>query len=215
MNTKLTHNSSLRRQAARGFTLIEMIGLLAVIAILAALLIPKVFSAIAQARVNGVTVSLETVKTAVVDHYGKYGNLATINTNGGVFTIPVTTTSLGYDTNVLMAEQLLDKPFVAAVATNATIQICATAHDNNNAGYALDGGLVSTTGSAQYIVEAVLQGVSAQDAKDLNDRIDGINLGIPVGAPVGSTADVKGRVQYANPSTTGGSTTVYIYLTSR
>src|ERR1035441_7258008 len=124
MNTKLTHNSSLRRRAARGFTLIEMIGVLAVIAILAALLIPKVFSAINQARVNGVTVSVDTVKTAIVDHYGKYGNLATVNTNGGGFTLPITNPLLGYDPNVLMIEQLLDNPFVAAIATNATIQIC-------------------------------------------------------------------------------------------
>src|SRR5215470_16307586 len=37
---------------SRGFTLIEMIGVLAVIAILAALLVPKIFEAINNARVN-------------------------------------------------------------------------------------------------------------------------------------------------------------------
>ena len=66
MNCNPKHNNSLRRQAAKGFTLIEMIGVLAVIAILAALLIPKVFSAINSARVNGVCVNTETVKTAIV-----------------------------------------------------------------------------------------------------------------------------------------------------
>src|ERR1017187_2628103 len=121
MNTKLTHNSSLRRQAARGFTLIEMIGVLAVIAILASLLIPKVFSAISQARVNGVTISTDTVKTALADHYGRYGafdqlfgtNATAVPFNGGI--------SSGYDTNFLIVEGLLDKPYVAAISTNATI----------------------------------------------------------------------------------------------
>jgi prepilin-type N-terminal cleavage/methylation domain-containing protein len=211
----------LRRQAARGFTLIEMIGVLAVIAILAALLIPKVFSAVNQARVNGVTVSLETVKTAIVDHYGRYGtfdsqfgtNSILASFSGGV--------STGYDTNVLMIEGLLDKPFLAAIATtNAEIQLCqggpsGTGKENGGTPYQLGGIGAGSTANATYVLQAKLTGVSVADAKDLNDRIDRINLGIPVGAPVGSTADVKGRVQYANPSTTGGSTTVYIYLTSR
>src|ERR1035441_9593570 len=140
MNTKLTHNSSMRRQAARGFTLIEMIGVLAVIAILAALLIPKVFSAINQARVNGVTVSLDTVKTALVDHYGKNGSFAVINTNGTGVPLTITATPYsGYDTNVLMVEGFLDKPFLAAIATSATVQVCTNATENTGGGYKLDG----------------------------------------------------------------------------
>ena len=48
------------RAASHGFTLIEMIGVLAVIAILAAMLLPKVFSAINDSRVNNAAVSVET-----------------------------------------------------------------------------------------------------------------------------------------------------------
>jgi prepilin-type N-terminal cleavage/methylation domain-containing protein len=211
MNTKLTHNSSLRRQAARGFTLIEMIGVLAVIAILAALLIPKVFSAINQARVNGVTVSLDTVKTALVDHYGKNGSFAVINTNGtGVPLTIAATPYSGYDTNVLMVEGFLDKPFLAAIATTATVQVCTNATENAASGYKLDG-VNNATASAQYTVEAVLTGVSAQDAKDLNDRIDGTSLSYAAGTPAGQVADQKGRVEYA----AGSTTTVYVYLTHR
>ena len=58
-----------------GFTLIEMIGVLAVIAILAALLIPKIFEAINSARINNCVVSYNTIKTATMDHYGKYGKI--------------------------------------------------------------------------------------------------------------------------------------------
>src|SRR5438034_4852073 len=60
---------------ATGFTLIEMIGVLAVIAILAALLIPKVFEAINNSRINNAVVSYNTVKAACMDHYAKFGGM--------------------------------------------------------------------------------------------------------------------------------------------
>lgn len=70
MKTNVTSNSK-HRVKASGFTLIEMIGVLAVIAILAAVLIPKVFEAISNSRVNNTAMSCNTVKTAVADHYAK------------------------------------------------------------------------------------------------------------------------------------------------
>jgi prepilin-type N-terminal cleavage/methylation domain-containing protein len=208
MNTKLTHNSSLRRQAARGFTLIEMIGVLAVIAILAALLIPKVFSAINQARVNGVTVSLETVKTALVDHYGRYGNFdQQFGTNATPIAF-INGVSTSYDTNVLMVEGLLDKPFLAAIATtNATIELCQGGKENNGTPFQLGGPGIGSTAGATYVLQAKLTGVSVADAKDLNDRIDGTVLGFPIGSQ-----DTVGRVEYTMIS---GSGNVYIYLTHR
>jgi prepilin-type N-terminal cleavage/methylation domain-containing protein len=209
MNCNPNQNSGLRRQEARAFTLIEMIGVLAVIAILASLLIPKVFSAISQARVNGVTISTDTVKTALVDHYGRYGNFdqlfgtnsAAVTFNNGIFS--------GYDTNILIVEGLLDKPYIAAISTNATIQLCQGGHENGNAlnGYQLAGPAQGITTNAQYVLEAKLMGVSQQDAKDLNDRIDGTPLGAAVGV-----ADNVGRVEY---TLSGNTATVYIYLTSR
>src|SRR5215468_6701873 len=93
-----------------GFTLIEMIGVLAVIAILAAVLIPKVFEAINNAKVNNAAMSCNTVKTALADHYAKAGSLAAEVTPYGTnntLTIPVPQ----YDA-VLLREGFLDKPFV-------------------------------------------------------------------------------------------------------
>jgi prepilin-type N-terminal cleavage/methylation domain-containing protein len=193
---------------AQAFTLIEMIGVLAVIAILAALLIPKVFGAINDARINSTCVSIETIKTATVDHYGKYGKFNSLGgTNDLQGTVP------HFDQSILLAEQLLDKPFSAKIAggdpsTNCAIQLLQSdtpaALGNNGQGYKLDGTNVL---QATYLVEAVLYGVAAQDAKDLNDRVDSSALGDD-----GTTTDSKGRVEYANA---GSSTPVYVYITHR
>ena len=117
---KFYPTSDHRISNASAFTLIEMIGVLAVIAILAALLIPKVFNAIADAKINNAAVSAETVKTAIADHYGKYGKFDTLfGTNA--LTAPYT----NYDTTVLIPEQLLDKPFQTKIGTNWTVQFRA------------------------------------------------------------------------------------------
>jgi prepilin-type N-terminal cleavage/methylation domain-containing protein len=197
-----------RHRAA--FTLIEMIGVLAVIAILASMLIPRVFEAINSARVNATAVACDTIKTAAADHFGKYGQFDQLfGTNAIAFT-GTPAVDVGYDVNVLMVEQLLDKPFSAKIAggdpsTNSLIQLVKGAQGNNGAGYSLDGSGTSTTANATFVLEAVLFGVSQADAKDLNDRVDGTALGTASGA------DSKGRVEY------GGTfpTTVYVYLTHR
>src|SRR5436309_9477324 len=89
----------------RAFTLIEMIGVLAVIAILAALLIPKVFEAINNSRINNAAVSYNTVKTALTDHYAKWGSLVSSN---GTTIVPGAGTALVFD-KVLLMEGYLDK----------------------------------------------------------------------------------------------------------
>jgi len=195
----------------QAFTLIEMIGVLAVIAILAALLIPKVFNAINDSRINGTTVSLNTIKTAVVDHAGKYGQF---NSVGGTNALPISPPLVGYDTNVLMVEGLIDKPFAPRIGTDATVRAVpggqGTDTANGGLDYNLDGNTPSgSTTTNAIVVEAVIYGVSMQDAKDLNDRLDGPALG----APDLFTADSKGRVEYTGP--VSGTTTVYVYLPHR
>jgi type II secretory pathway pseudopilin PulG len=192
------------------FTLIEMIGVLAVIAILAAMLIPRVFEAINNARINNAAVTSETLKAAAADHYGKYGKFdQQFGTNALTFTAGLST---HYDTGVLIPEGLLDKPFSVKIgggdpSTNCVLQLCQTAKDNGGNGYKLDG-TNNATATAQFVLEEVIYGVSAADAKDLNDRIDGTALGTALG-----TADAAGRVEYALPN--NGTTTVYVYLTHR
>ena len=198
-----------------GFTLIEMIGVLAVIAILAALLIPKVFNAIADAKINNAVVSAETVKTALADHYGKYGKFDTLSG-----TVALTAPTFNYDTNLLM-EGLLDKPFQTKLGTSWSI-IMATCDSKietptapaaplgagaADCAYSLDGnGTNEVTG--QYVMEAVIQGVAEADAQAISQRIDGPAMSTALG-----TDDLSGRVKYKAAG--GGATTVYIYLTHR
>jgi len=196
---------------ATGFTLIEMIGVLAVMAILAALLIPKVFEAINNSRINNAAVSYNTVKTALTDHYAKFGSLVSSN---GTTIIPGVGESLVFD-KVLLMEGFLDKPFrvkigdgtgnhieiVPGLATNVVSTTINAAYDLDSAGVANDAGPVGAA-----VVQAVITGVTENDAKDLNDRLDGTTLGSALG-----TDDTKGRVKYAATTPT----TVYIYVTHR
>jgi len=218
--------SQAAKRAAQGFTLIEMIGVLAVIAILAAVLIPKVFEAINNAKVNNAAMSCQTVKTAIIDHYAKVGSL-TASTNG----------SLAVPTNnfdaVLLGEGFLDKLFAVKIgdstantqieldtAEAATVTPLApatpslTTHVAGCSAFNLDGANPVNDAVGSSVVYAVITGVNLNDARDLNARVDGTSatLGESV-STAGSESDVAGRVKYT--FTGGATTTVYVYLTHR
>ena len=91
---------------ANGFTLIEMIGVLAVIAVLVALLLPKVFEIMAESKANALVAAIRTYETAVVDYYSDIASILPLNP-GGVPTIEVN----GNSTNVrsLPARLTLDQ----------------------------------------------------------------------------------------------------------
>src|SRR6185503_15242847 len=196
------------RKSNQAFTLIEMIGVLAVIAILAAMLIPKIFEAINNARVNNAAVSYNTVKTSLADHYAKFGSLLSSN---GVLFATTAAVATNYD-KMLVSEGFLDKPFQVRIGdTNAHVSVvdavgAGTAPTANNSAFALGGVATVNDAVGGVVVEAVIPGVTENDAKDLNDRLDGAPLGSAIG-----TSDILGRVKYA----TGSPTTVHIYVTHR
>lgn len=177
-----------KNRKVQAFTLIEMIGVLAVIAILAALLIPKIFEAINNARINNCVVSYNTAKTAVMDHYGKYGAIDR-TTNGA--SIP-TSGLAGYD-QWLLTEGFLDKPFAVRIGTNSFVQVT----NATSVVYYLDGGTNNAVAGATYVVEAVVGGVPASDAKDVNDRLDGDKA--PFSVTLGQS-DTIGRVKWDSTS---------------
>ncbi len=203
------------------FSMIEMIGVLAVIAILAALLIPKVFDAINSAKINNTASALNTVKTAVVTHFGKYGALN--SWSGGTIdpaNFATAKEAVGYDTNVLVVERIMDKPFEAKIGTGACIELVAVKAPAPTgaggsywlSGQSSDGAPVNDTAPASMIVQAHLLNVPINDAIELSRCIDGTTLGTNVAA----AADVWGRVQYAKPATaTPGVTDVFVYMESK
>ena len=219
INSVKTIAAGNRRKQA--FTLIEMIGVLAVIAILAAMLIPRVFSAIADAKINNAVVSTETIKTALADHYGKYGKFDAIYGTNGI-TVPSGATGYpAYDQNVLMPEGLIDKIFQTRLGTNWTVQVraCNTlgaTPSTTDQSYSLDG-YGTNNAAGQYVLEAVIFGVAEADAQAISARIDGAptpSAQSLTQGQIGAADDTLGRVKYAK-GTSGSPTAVYIYLTHR
>lgn len=210
-------------QSAKGFTLIEMIGVLAVIAILASLLIPKIFEAINNARVNNAAVSIQTVKTAVADHYAKFGVIPvdgtlTPGSPGYNLTLPYSPYDL-----ILLKEGFVDKPFKVKIGDGT--ETCyvvaaslATADVAMNDGrYNLDGNAtVLNEASGSHVVEVRIPNVALEDARALNKLIDGAALSADATTAAGTdtlTQDFTGRVKFQTGA--NGLATVNVYLTHR
>ncbi len=216
------------KKVRAAFTLVEMIGVLAIIAILASLLIPRVFQAIGDSKISNAASSCNSLKAAVNEYYGKYGLIA--GQKGA--SLDLTNAAQIYedwDLNVLVAEGIAEKPFAVRIgngllgstAGGSRLRIInisgnATTVDPvaslANGAYNLDGStnansLNDVTGN--LLVEAVIEGVDAQDARDFNDRLDGSALGVSDL----TTADNRGRVKYTAP--VGGKTNLRVYMAHR
>jgi len=60
------------KNSSQGFSLIEMIGVLAIIGILASVVAPKVFDAIRDAKITGAVGVVQTIKSSCTDYARKY-----------------------------------------------------------------------------------------------------------------------------------------------
>ena len=107
MKTKCNKTS-----ASQGFTLIEMIGVLAVIAILAAILAPKVFEAIQTSKINNAVQTIQTLSQAVNDHFAKKGKF----TSADGLTDPILAEKANFE-NVLLAQGLIEKSPVLKIGS--------------------------------------------------------------------------------------------------
>lgn len=220
MRLQLHHG---RKQAQRAFTLVEMIGVLAIIAILASLLIPRVFQAIGDSKISNSASTCNSIKAAVNEYYGKYGLIA--GTRGQSLTLTNGAFD-DWDLKVLVAEGIAEKPFAVRVGNgkiglqNGGSRLRVVKIDGNNSAtdpatltsgaYNLDGDTNINDIAGMLLVEAIIPEVDAQDAKDLNDRLDGAILG---SANI-STNDPIGRVKYGTPDSSG-KTEVRVYMAHR
>ncbi len=219
------------RGNARGFTLIEMIGVLAVVAVLAALVLPKVFDVIAESRVNALAASVKAYETAVIKYYSDIGNLLPLDAAGAPATDTVgssaTATSLAArltlssSDGLVLATGLWPKfrgPYLEKFdsatppALGTTMAIPATTAVNydtavtaTNLGWDLkgdDGNSDIPTGAS--VVYYTLVGLAGEDFERFDSIID---------RDIGTTATTKqlrGRAKYDTSTDT-----LYLYLAHR
>lgn len=200
-------NKFSKNMAQKGFTLIEMIGVLAVIAILAGMLIPKIFEAMRNSRVNATLEAYNTIKAAVVDHIAKWGKIAT--TAGTAYTSGSSFDSILFQEGRLDGRAADKIPLSTLTGTTAVyVNVTGATGAAGGSGYYLAGATGgNSTANAAAVVELIIKSVPAQDAQDLSMRLDGPNLSVTtLGA-----GDTIGRVVYS--AATGGKTDVYMYIT--
>jgi type II secretory pathway pseudopilin PulG len=217
-----TNTRQTGRRNNPAFTLIEIIGVVAVIAILAAVLTPRVVSVIARGKVNATAQSLGSLKSATADYIGKNGSLplraGTGSTNAAVAAGRFDADLIGGGfTEKLFACSLGNQTFDSSVLTGRThvrtlTAVSAAAVTAPNADGSLNGGsnfnLDRDTSTADFtggqtVVVAFIPGVTLGDAVALNKILDGDDN-------TGTGADTTGRCMYSDG--TGGTVTVYVYI---
>ena len=217
MKTKVTYQVAVRRSA---FTLIEIIGVVAIIAILAAVLTPRVVSVIARGKVNATAQSLGSLKTATADYIGKNGSVparaGTGSTNAAVstgrfdadlvaggFTEKLFACSLG--TQTFDASALTGRTHVRTLASTSAATVTAPTATVGGDNFNLDrdaGTADFTTG--QMVVSAFIPGASLTDAIALNKILDGDDN-------TGTAADTTGRCMYS-AAAVDNTVTIYVYI---
>lgn len=225
----MTHTfaSSPGRRLRAGFSLVEMIGVLAIIAILAVVIVPKVFSTIASSRITQTVGSVTSMKAAITEFSGKYGTVPVTTGSANnrlddllvtagmlesrlmvkVGTQPATPTAVGatwtYANGAWAAAGGTTQAAETRLLCRASSLLAPSAAAGGN--FHLDGATDLPAGSR--VVFAQIPGVRGVDAREISLRMDGDSLS----QPDATTADNNGKVVYAAPGG-AGTTTVYIYV---
>jgi type II secretory pathway pseudopilin PulG len=222
-------NSSRRILTAHrlaGFSLVEMIGVLAIIAILAVVIVPKVFSTIASARITNAAGSVTALKSTVTEFAGKYGTIPTTVAASRLDDLFLTAGMLDGRFVVKIGTQPGTPAIVGATWTNAagtwtaaggasqatqSRVICLTSNVTapstaNGANYQLNG--ITDLPAGSRVISAVVVNATGNEARELSLKLDGDAYT----AATAVLADAAGKVVYNTPNA-AGLTTVYIYIT--
>jgi len=222
-----------------GFTLIEIIGVLAVISVLAALVAPKVFDTIAQSKAAALASDLRSYQSAIQDWYADVGTLRVLTTTGSTAVVPNcgtlvtatgTTTDLGLQlmnkgTNTLnlwtrWRGPYLDSVKSTSIGTVNTLNVClgtATTPSNANTNFSLsESAALQSSNNGKITAYLSYSGVTVIDWRRIEQIVDGgtATNGASNGEAGGSP--VKGKVKFdgavaVNAGTNGN---MIIYLDS-
>jgi prepilin-type N-terminal cleavage/methylation domain-containing protein len=127
---------NIKVNSSKAFSLVEMIGVLAIIGILASVVAPKVFDAIRDAKITGAVGVLQTIKSSTTDYARKYNNIAIDGGKapgsttdpferpyGDNATVTAANATFG---DLLIFEGILDK-LVVPIGPNGSVAYTATA----------------------------------------------------------------------------------------
>lgn len=206
-----------RPDTAGGFSLIEMVGVLAIIATLASLFVPRMLDVIHQARVMETASSYHSVRSAAVTYAARFGLLG--DTQGRAFDFATNPPSASqWDRQVLFPLGLSEQSFRSRIAEQAIVQVrptvgSETGPDGSNSSYRLTATSFTAnhTAGAGAVLDVRLVNVTREDAQELNRLIDGPSASLGESTP---GTDLEGRVKY-DFSAVGvtGFADIYLYLT--
>lgn len=196
------------READSAFTLVEMIGVLAIIAILVGALVPRVFESMNKSAVSSVAQSVRGLKAGLWKYHFRNaefpaGDMALVEQGMIDQLISV---SIG-------ADNAGDGFLRLLVATDEDLAIAADGITGANFDLSGDGGATQETPSGANLVVLEIDGVDEINAVALNELIDGASLSDASDSAPNDGADEFGAVIYDGSG--GFPVTVYVYLAHR